>query len=205
MVLKYIAECFPNMNSIAVLKKTEVKLSHFLGMNNIKEVIDIDELDTLDSLIKKTAGTKISLDKFKIKIDNYPPLLQKILRFVENNYLTIFTITDIAIDIGVTECTITREFQKNKLCPPKRLLMYFKILHSVELLRNTDLKIKEIAGLSGFTNEQRLIECFIRVYNISPTEFRSNRFDNNENGIINQENVMIVKLRLFSYNKMSSK
>jgi transcriptional regulator GlxA family with amidase domain len=118
--------------------------------------------------------------------------LQKALRFIEDNYLTIFTITDIANYIGVTECTITREFQKNKLCPPKRLLMYFKVMHSEQLLQNTELKVKEIANLSGFTNEQRYIECFKRVYYVSPAGFRSEMIEN-EVSISNQENVINVK------------
>jgi AraC-like DNA-binding protein len=192
VILKYVAECFPNMNSIAIVKKSEVKLSHFLGMNSIKEVIHTDELDTLDSLIQKATRTNITLDKFGIVLNNYPPLLQKILRFIEDNYLTIFTITDIANYIGVVECTIDREFQKNNLCPPKRLLMYFKIMHSVELLKNSDLKIKEIANLSGFTNEQRFIECFVRVHNLSPSKYRKNTNLTDRN-IVNQENVMNVK------------
>jgi AraC-like DNA-binding protein len=172
MVLKYISECFSNLNSIAILKKTEVKLSHYLGRNGIKEVLLTDELDKLESLLLSSHGPKITLDKFKISVEVCPPLLQRILRFMENNYLFIFTITDIANYIGISECTITRIFQKNNFCSPKRLLMYFKITHSIELLKNSDLKIKEIANLSGFTNEQRYIECFRKMLCLSPTEYK---------------------------------
>jgi AraC-like DNA-binding protein len=172
IVLKYISESFPNLDSIAIVKKTGVKLSHFLGRNGIKEVLHTDELDKLTPILLRSNDTKISLDKLGISIEKTSPLLQKILRFMESNYLTIFTITDIATYVEVDECTISRECQKNNLCPPKRLLMYFKVMHSVELLQNTDFKIKEIANLSGFTNEQRYIECFIRVFNESPGYFR---------------------------------
>lgn len=97
---------------------------------------------------------------------------KKILLFIESRYLTICNMTDIANYIGVTENTITREFHKYNLCSPKRLLMYFKVKHSIELLRNSDLKIREIANLSGFTNEQRYIECFAKVFHSTPSNYR---------------------------------
>jgi AraC-like DNA-binding protein len=173
MVLRYLSEHFPNLNSVAVVKKDACKLSHFLGVNGIKRILHNNEIDELSQIFSGTTGTRITIDKFKISLDELTPQAQKILYYIERNYLTIFTITDIANYAGINECTITREFQKNNLCPPKRLLMYFKVMHSVELLKNSDLKIKEIADISGFTNEQRYIECFGRVHSVSPTEFRN--------------------------------
>jgi AraC-like DNA-binding protein len=192
MLLNYITNNFPKVYSIAILKTPNCRISHFLGANGVKDVLTYSELKTLDTIFSNTLNTKITLNKFSISIENYPLHTQKILGFIEKNYLTIFTITDVADYIGVTECTIAREFQKNKICPPKRLLMYFKVMHSVELLKRTGLKIKEIANLSGFTNEQRFIECFVRVFGISPSEFR-NKVNISRVGIDGQESVIDIK------------
>jgi len=174
IILNYISASFPNIYSIAILKEPNCRISHFLGTCGVKEVLAFSELNILDNKLSNIHNTKISLTKFSIFIENHPVNLQKILSFIEQNYLNIFTITDIADYIGVTESTISREFQKNNLCSPKRLLMYFKVMHSVELLMSTNFKIKQIASLSGFTNEQRYIECFIRVFHISPTDYKKN-------------------------------
>jgi AraC-like DNA-binding protein len=178
MILKYISASFPNLHSIAILKKTEVKISHFLGRNGIKEIIHIDELYRLTSLFFNTNNTKITLHNLNITLEDYPPLVQKILRFMEDHYLTIFTITDIAQYAGISECTIAHEFQKNNLSPPKQLLMLFKVTHSVVLLTKTNLKMKEIANLSGFTSQKRYMECFERVYRISPSEYKRSSLKN---------------------------
>ncbi|NVO08827.1 MAG: helix-turn-helix transcriptional regulator [Bacteroidales bacterium] len=172
MLLNYIAISFPNIYSIAILKEPICRISHFLGTCGVKEVLTYSELNKLGIKLSNIHNTKITLAKFSIFIENYPLNVQKILFFIEQNYLNIFTMTDIADYIGVNESTISREFQKNKICSPKRLLMYFKVMHSVELLKNTNLKIKEIADLSGFTNEQRYIECFGRTLETTPNEFR---------------------------------
>jgi AraC-like DNA-binding protein len=190
MTLKYVTKHYSNITTIAILKKTEVKLSHFLGKIGIKEILYIDELGELSSMINKTNNAKVTLSKLKISLNNLSPLLQKILLFMENNYLNIFTITDIANDFGISECTISRIFQKYKICSPKQLLRQFKVVHSMELLQTTDLKIKEIANLSGFTNEQRYIESFTKVFKTSPSMYRIKLGTIKNMKISDQENVM---------------
>lgn len=172
LILKYIQDNFPNVYSIAILIEPDYKISHFLGANGVKMVLPYSELEALDTIISNIQNTKITLEILNISITSPPPLLQKILLFMEHNYLNIFTIAEIANYVGVTECTITREFQKNNLLPPKKILQLFKVKHSIELLSKTNLRIKEIATLSGFKNEHRYIECFNKIYNFSPGHYR---------------------------------
>ena len=82
MVLKYLNECFPNMNSIAILKRNEIKISHFLGKNGINEVLTTIELDKLASLFHSSTGNKITLDKLKISLEGLSLLAKKILCFI---------------------------------------------------------------------------------------------------------------------------
>jgi AraC-like DNA-binding protein len=193
LVFKYISECFPKLKSIALIKKTEAKSSYFLGKNGVKNVIFTDELDCLEQLLSRHKGGKIACIDYNIIIEEYPPLLQRVLHFIEDEYLTIFSVTDISTYIGVTECTITREFKKNCICSPKRLVLYFKVMHSVELLKNSDLRVKEIANLSGFSNERRYTECFERVLFKSPSEFRNQITNNVKGEVLNQKNVINIK------------
>ncbi len=193
LILRFVSSSFSNLNSIAILRKDEVKISHFLGKSGIKEVIYTDELDQLsDSLLRK-CETKITLGRFLIKSEDFSHLMQKTLQFIESNYLNIYSLTEVANEVGVTENTIDREFQKHSICSPKRLLMYFKVMHSVDLLIKTDFKIKEIAAISGFTNEQRFIECFKRIFNISPSEYRKYQCCSDQFNNSSQKSVINVK------------
>lgn len=171
LLLKYISNQLPNIKSLCILKKADFRLSHFLGKNGITEVILITELASMTDKISKP-NTQIKLATFGIECNNYPIQVQKTLKFIEENYLAIYTMSDVSKFIGITECFISHEFRKYGICPPKRLIMYFKVMHSRELLLNTTLKMKEIAQLSGFTNEQRYIECFQRMFNVSPGQFK---------------------------------
>jgi AraC-like DNA-binding protein len=173
LFLKHISKSFPKLNSIAILGENDIKQSHFLGKNGINDILLNSEFNMLDSLIvKQKNNTKKIIEDLNISINNYPLQLQNILRFIGNEYLSINTVSDIAIHINITECTIIRLFKKNGLNSPKKILIIIKLLHSVEMLINTTCKIKEISFFSGFNNEYIYINCFKRVLAISPTEFK---------------------------------
>jgi transcriptional regulator GlxA family with amidase domain len=89
--------------------------------------------------------------------------------------------------MDVSECTLSREFQKYSLPGPKRMLMYLKVYHSSLLMQNNGLNIREIASLSGFSNDKRMAECFQRVYNMPPGEYRKQM--NKKNMIEHVENI----------------
>jgi AraC family L-rhamnose operon transcriptional activator RhaR/AraC family L-rhamnose operon regulatory protein RhaS len=107
-----------------------------------------------------------------VKTDLYSFVLRKSLRYIEQHYLTLMNTSEVADFAGISECTLSREFKKFNLPGPKRLLMYCKIKHATHLMRNEELKIKQIAAMSGFTNVKRFHECFQMVFECSPGEYR---------------------------------
>jgi transcriptional regulator GlxA family with amidase domain len=74
------------------------------------------------------------------------------------------TVKEIADLLEINECTLSREFNKYDLPGPKRILMYLKVHHAVKLMENNGLKRQEVALLSGFSDERRMMECLGRVY-----------------------------------------
>ena len=81
--------------------------------------------------------------------------------------------TEIAMQLNIHESTLSREFKKNNITNPKRLLLYFKVGHASNLMKNKGLNLKKIAHQSGFSNEQRFNECFKRLFNETPNVYRN--------------------------------
>jgi len=59
--------------------------------------------------------------------------------------------------------------------PPHRFVMERRVEHVMELLRNEELAIAEIAHAAGFSSQSRLTENFRRVTGLTPGQFRRSR------------------------------
>ncbi len=146
------------------------------GELGVDYVIDSHSLtnlkDTVFGLINKYSA-RVKLSNFKIDENTGSVLLQRSLKIIEENYIDLMGTGEIANQLGVNESTISREFKKNNIAGPKRLLLYFKIKHATNLMRNQGLSLKEIASQSGFSSEQRFYECFRNVFDKTPNEYRT--------------------------------
>lgn len=56
----------------------------------------------------------------------------------------------------------------------KRLLLALKMKHAVYLIINSSLCITEISEVVNFKIPQRFNECFRKVFDMAPGEFRMN-------------------------------
>ena len=65
----------------------------------------------------------------------------------------------------VTGCTVSVSIQEEAITKAQRLLMY------------SDLRIHEIADLTGFDDPKYFSRIFRKVTNISPAQFRKSRLD----------------------------
>lgn len=145
-----------------------------LGVNRI--IINGDEdksiLENIKFIIKNQVF--IRLVDFNIDINNYPKVVQNALKVIEKNYVKLMGTNEIAGILDVSDCSLIREFNKSKILTPKRLLLFFKVKHSLILMMKDGLSLKEIANLSGFSNEKRFNECFQRIFSIPPGSVREN-------------------------------
>ena len=155
------------------IKLETIRKSGEIGVNRILEQKNFFSLeDVLNTTISKI-NSKITLNDFNIDLSSRSKLLLRALKIIEQDYITLMSTAEIAQSLDINESTLSREFSKNHMVNPKRLLLYFKVKHSIKLMRNNGLKIKQIAIYSGFTNEKRFISCFKKIYVITPGEYRS--------------------------------
>lgn len=172
-----ICYSFHTIPKIAIINDhTDIELIRKCGEIGINSVIPLIDIQTLNKkaseLIQKTI-IKISFEEIGIETDNLPQLLKTALFFMESNYIQIMCIEEVINFVNTSYKTLSTLFKQANIINPKAVLMFLKIRHSLYLLKQNNLSIKEIAYKSGFSDQKRFSECFKRMFGKPPGEYLS--------------------------------
>ncbi|MGV8094250.1 MAG: helix-turn-helix domain-containing protein [Mangrovibacterium sp.] len=168
---------FPTIPVLAVLEGKWVETAHEYGKAGIEKVMHLSEIDRLSEEVTRLIhqyAVKITLKDIGITRLNYSKNLNEALHILERDYLTLMGVKEIADLLEINECTLSREFKKYDLPGPKRVLMYLKVHHAVKLMENKGLNRQEVALLSGFSDERRMVECLDKIHLDKTSEHISN-------------------------------
>lgn len=97
-------------------------------------------------------------------------LLKKAIAYIRLNYQSEITINDVAGHAGISERYLRRLFSQYLNLSPLDYLNQIRINKSIELLRNTEMSVKEICFLCGFQSPQYFSRIFKQQTGISPRE-----------------------------------
>lgn len=144
------------------------------GRIGMDRILHLSKMNTIAQVISELIDQKkarVFLIDLKLSESQYPPHVNKALQFLEKYYQMVFNISEISENLGLSECTISREFKKAGLASPKQILMEFKVRHALKLMTHSDLTLGQIGRLAGFTNEKRFNECFHRFFGSGPKKY----------------------------------
>ena len=79
---------------------------------------------------------------------------------------------DHSANIGSKPPSLREAFKISGGKSPHQFVMERRVQHALELLRNEDRSIAEIAHAVGFSSQSRLTENFRRVTGLTPGQFR---------------------------------
>lgn len=96
--------------------------------------------------------------------------LKKAIAYIRFNYQSDININDVASYTGISERYLRKLFSHHLNLSPLDYLNQIRINKSIELLRNTELSIKEICFLCGFQSPQYFSRIFKQQMGISPRE-----------------------------------
>lgn len=96
-----------------------------------------------------------------------------IFHFIEKNYLKQINITQLSDEFHINACYFSQLFRKEMGCTFTDYLAKKRIEYSCKLLNETDLKINEIAEISGFNDYFYYSRVFRKIMKCTPTEYRS--------------------------------
>ncbi|MBR6070818.1 MAG: helix-turn-helix transcriptional regulator [Ruminococcus sp.] len=100
--------------------------------------------------------------------------VKAMISFIDKHYAEKLALEDIAAAGFVSKRTCGNLFERFLFTSPIRFLNEYRLKRSVELLKNTDMTITEIALACGFSGASYYAETFRRETGKSPSEYRSN-------------------------------
>lgn len=100
------------------------------------------------------------------------PILGKALRFIENNLSRGVTVGEVAADAYISLRQLNRIFVEQLGMTVTQCIKSKQLSLAVEYLTQTQLRIKEIAALTGFADAAAFCKLFKRELGLSPNDYR---------------------------------
>lgn len=97
--------------------------------------------------------------------------LEKAMRFIQRNYCEMISVDGIAEFAGISRSHLYRVFMKNTGMSPNEYLSAYRINKACGLLRNSGLKINEIASSVGFQDQLYFSRVFKKMKGVSPSGY----------------------------------
>lgn len=97
---------------------------------------------------------------------------QQIFTYVEENYISINNIAELAKAFDVSESYIFKLYQKKYHQTPKQHINELRINNACHHLQNTDTTINRIAADCGFNCYEYFIRVFKNIKKCTPSEYR---------------------------------
>jgi len=123
----------------------------------------------LDYLFHSSA-TKIDTQRGKLA-DFY---VREAISFIEQNFQNDITIEEISAFCNLNRSYFGKIFHSTIGTSPQTFLINYRMRKAVELLKLTELPIRDISNAVGYPNQLHFSRAFKNVYNVSPKEWRLN-------------------------------
>ena len=99
-------------------------------------------------------------------------ILESAKLFIDKNYNTDISLSDIAEYVYISTSHFARAFKKQYDISPIQYLLGIRIEKAKTLLEETNLKVGDIAASVGFSAQQRFNDIFKKHLGLSPGEYR---------------------------------
>ena len=114
-----------------------------------------------------------SKDNNEIVFDPKETFLKHSMQVIDEHLMdTDFDMDTFADEMNMSKTVLHRKFRLLVGQTPNQFIRLVRLRKSVDLLRNSEHTIAEIAYLTGFNQSHYFIKCFREVYNETPKSFR---------------------------------
>lgn len=103
---------------------------------------------------------------------NYTEHTRKTLEYLQRNYANPLSLHQIAEDIGVNSCYLSRIFKEDCGLGFAEYLTMIRVKQAKLLMEKTDSKLKEIVKQVGFNNYTYFFKVFKIVVGVTPVEYK---------------------------------
>ena len=98
---------------------------------------------------------------------------KEVKEFIEDNYLELDCMEDIAAASKLSSAYISRLFKRYHHMTPYAFLMQKKMEHALDLLRQQNISVQQVAEMTGFNDPFHFSRVFKKFKGIAPSEVRN--------------------------------
>jgi two-component system response regulator YesN len=136
---------------------------------------EINKAETINEIF---IIVKDMINKFASFVNNQREKLQKSIteeavKYVEENYSKEnLSLREVSGHVHINPTYFSMIFKKEKGINFSKFLFEYRMKKAMEIIRNTDKKVYEVAEEVGFSNSQYFSVCFKKYTGMSPLEYR---------------------------------
>ena len=98
--------------------------------------------------------------------------IKEAITFIEQNYTRDFSIEDISATLGIDRGYFGKLFKRATGQSPQQFLIQYRLIKAANLLKTTDLSIRDVASSVGYENQLHFSRAFRKMYEVSPREYK---------------------------------
>lgn len=98
--------------------------------------------------------------------------LKESIAFIERNFQNDISVEDIAAFCGLNRSYFGKIFKKSVGKTPQEFLLNYRMIKATELLKLTQLSIRDISNAVGYADQFHFSRAFKKIYGISPRDWR---------------------------------
>lgn len=167
---------------IKVLEKMFSKIDHtVLELNdyenkfniNISKLVLAKDLKEYKNFVAYLINERINFIEF-FKSEHDKKIIDKAKQYVQENYSFQITLTDVANYVNLSPNYFSEVFKNETGQTFIKYLITYRCQKAKELLKNTDLKIYEVAEMVGYKEVVSFNRAFKNTIGISPKQYTNN-------------------------------
>lgn len=122
----------------------------------------------IDALMRSSAYRQVSKGS---KLQDF--YIHEALVYIENNFQNDISVEDIAAVCGLNRSYFGKVFKNGIGKTPQEFLLNYRMVKAAELLKLTQLSVRDIGNAVGYPNQLHFSRAFKNIYGISPREWRN--------------------------------
>jgi len=149
------------------------ELTEVLQLNSLfyKELQDINYPDELCLWAKNMLETFMNYSETN-KIQKNQQAIQKAAEFIHRNYRNKLTIEDIAQEVYLSPCYVSRIFKQGLGCTLMEYLTQVRVEQAKIMLKNPKYNVMQVAEESGFEDPGYFTRVFKKLEGVTPSRFK---------------------------------
>lgn len=180
---EYLYVIFCGADSLALLRHA--------GLNEHSVIFDFSlQDDTVSNLFSLYSAVRTDASRGYAAVGHFYLVMSRIVQsallkkeqkgnyvnravaYIEDHYLHNISADDVARSVNLDRTYLYRIFMKKVGCSPASYIRTCKLNRSLELMKQKDMTLSEIAVSSGFYDLSHFSRIFSEVYGMSPRDYR---------------------------------